>query len=84
MHLKNITHRDVKPENVMVLKGNKYAKKYEELMRYLIKKNKISVIYVVNSLDSRKIFHYVDLYKHCPQKIYIPKKLKSYDLENCS
>tara|TARA_B100001013_G_C24610487_1_gene442938 strand:- start:147 stop:1712 length:1566 start_codon:yes stop_codon:yes gene_type:complete len=66
------------------LKGSEYAKKYEELMRYLIKKNKISVIYVVNSLDSRKIFHYVDLYKHCPQKIYIPKKLKSYDLENCS
>ena len=64
--------------------ADKYAKKYEELMRYLIKKNKISVIYVVNSLDSRKIFHYVDLYKHCPQKIYIPKKLKSYDLENCS
>ena len=66
------------------LEGNKYAKKYEELMRYLIKKNKISVIYVVDSLDSRKIFHYVDLYTHCPQKIYIPKKLKSYDLENCS
>ena len=63
--------------------GNKYEKQYKELMNYLIEKNNISVIYVIDSLDTRKIFHYLDSYSHCLIETHIPLKLKSFDLQSC-
>ena len=65
------------------LKGNKYEKKYKKLMDDLIKKNNISVIYVIDSSDGTNAFHYVNYYKHCFTKTHILKNLISYDLQRC-
>ena len=66
------------------LKGNKYTVKYEELMDSLIKKNKISVIYVINETDKNTNFHYIDLYQDCFEEISLFEQLKSYELKNCN
>ena len=66
------------------LKGNKYARKYKELMDNIIFRNDISVIYIINATDKDTNFHYVDLYKDCFKKIYLFEQLKSYELKNCN
>ena len=63
------------------IKGNKYSKKYGELMINLIKKNKISVIYIIGSLESNIIYDYIDRY--CFEETSVFEQLKSYELKNC-
>ena len=64
------------------LKGNKYSTKYKELMINLINKNKILVIYIIGSLDSRNIYDYID--QQCFEESYVLEQLTSYELKNCS
>ena len=63
------------------IKGNKYSTKYRELMINLIKKNKISVIYIIGSLESNIIYDYIDRY--CFEETSVFEQLKSYELKNC-
>ena len=63
------------------IKGNKYIAKYKKLMINLIKKNKISVIYIIGSLESNIIYDYID--KDCFKEIAVSAQLKSYELKNC-
>ena len=63
------------------IKGNKYSTKYGELMINLIKKNKISVIYIIGSLESNIIYDYIDRY--CFEETSVFEQLKSYELKNC-
>ena len=65
------------------LKGNKYAKRYKELMDNIIFRNNISVIYIINASDKDTNFHYVDLYQDCFEEIFLLEQLKSYELKNC-
>ena len=66
------------------LKGNKYAKRYKELMDNIILKNNISVIYVINTVNKNTNFHYINLYQHCFEEISLLSQLKSYELKNCN
>tara|TARA_Y100000741_G_scaffold338601_1_gene298794 strand:+ start:75 stop:1643 length:1569 start_codon:yes stop_codon:yes gene_type:complete len=66
------------------LKDNVYEAKYQRLMNNLIKKNKITVIYVTNISDENINFHYIDFYKNCFNKKIILKQLISYEIKNCS
>ncbi len=66
------------------LKGNKFEKKYLELINKLIIKNKITVIYVIGDLDDKINFHYLKLIDICQNKNLIFKEFKSYELKNCS
>jgi len=66
------------------LKGNKYAKRYKELMDNIILRNNISVIYIINATDKDANFHYVDLYQDCFEEIALFEQLKSYELKNCN
>ena len=65
------------------IKGNKYVSKYQELMDNLIKRNEISVIYVINTANENNNFHYIDLYKNCYEKFSLIQQLTSYELKNC-
>ena len=42
------------------IKENKYKTKYKKLIINLIKKNKISVVYIIAPLDSTNIYNYID------------------------
>ena len=66
------------------LKDNVYEAKYQRLMNNLIKKNKITVIYVTNIKNENMNFHYIDFYKNCYEKKIILKQLTSYEIKNCS
>ena len=66
------------------LKDNVYEAKYQKLMNNLIKKNKITVIYVTNIKNENMNFHYIDFYKNCFEKKIILKQLTSYEIKNCS
>ena len=65
------------------LKGNKYFKVYEKLMKNIISKNDIKVIYLITTKNDNINFHYVDIYKHCYEEISLSSKLKKYDLTKC-
>ena len=65
------------------LKENVYEAKYQKLMNNLIKKNKITVIYVTNIKDEYMNFHYINFYKNCFEKKIILKQLISYEIKNC-
>ena len=61
--------------------GNKYLKKYKNLMIKNIKKNKIEVIYIIGMLDDKHIYYYLD--KECVVKKLIFENLSSYELKSC-
>ena len=63
------------------IKENKYKTKYKKLMINLIKKNKISVVYIVAPLDSTTIYNYID--RQCFEENYVLEQLKSYKIKNC-
>ena len=63
------------------IKENKYKTKYKKLMINLIKKNKISVVYIVAPLDSTTIYNYID--RQCFEENYVLEQLKSYEIKNC-
>tara|TARA_Y100000590_G_C15732297_1_gene1017454 strand:+ start:952 stop:2514 length:1563 start_codon:yes stop_codon:yes gene_type:complete len=65
------------------LKGNKYFRVYEELMRNIVSKNDIKVIYVITTKNDNINFHYVDIYKNCYEETNLGSKLKKYDLTKC-
>ena len=64
------------------IKGNKYVKKYKELMLNLINKNKISVIYIIGPLDSANIYDYID--QNCFKETHVFEQLKSYEIKSCA
>ena len=66
------------------LRDSEYAVRFKELMDNIILKNKISVIYIINTNNENINFHYVDLYQHCFKEISVLNQLKSYELKNCS
>ena len=66
------------------LKNNKYSKVYEKLMKDIISKNDIKVIYVISGKDDNINFHYINMYKHCYNEINLNARLRKYDLTNCS
>ena len=47
----------------------------------LIKKNEISVVYVIAPLDSTSIYNYID--RQCFEENYVLEQLKSYEIKNC-
>ena len=68
------------------LKGNKYFNSYKNLLVQLIKKNKIDVIYIVNSeknlnITDNSIYDYIS--EECFEKKKITKLLISYELKSC-
>ena len=63
------------------IKENKYKTKYKKLMINLIKKNEISVIYIIAPLDSAFIYNYID--RQCFEENYVLEQLKSYEIKNC-
>ena len=63
------------------IKENKYKTKYKKLMINLIKKNKISVIYIVAPFDNTIIYNYID--RQCFEENYVLEQLKSYEIKNC-
>ena len=62
-------------------KGNKYSKKYKELIINLIEKNKILVIYIIDPLDSNSIYNYID--QNCFEEFSVFENLKGYELKDC-
>ena len=64
------------------MKNNKYAIKYKKLMINLIKKNNISVIYIIAPLDSTNIYDYFE--KQCFKETSVLERLKSYEIKNCN
>jgi len=66
------------------IKGNKYERKYKELIKKLVSKNDISVIYVTKFKYENINFHYIDnLFQKCSEEKLIMDELKSYNIENC-
>tara|TARA_B100000131_G_C17980813_1_gene558538 strand:- start:315 stop:959 length:645 start_codon:yes stop_codon:yes gene_type:complete len=66
------------------IKGNKYEGNYKELVKKLISKNDISVIYVTKFKYENINFHYIDdLFKKCSEEKFLIDELKSYNIENC-
>ena len=66
------------------IKGNKYEKKYKEIISNLVSKNNISVIYITKFKDENINFHYIDdLFKNCSSEKIIIEQLSSYNIENC-
>ena len=63
------------------IKENKYKTKYKKLMINLIKKNKISVIYIIAPLDSAFIYNYID--RQCFEENYVLEQLTRYEIKNC-
>ena len=47
----------------------------------LIKKNNISVIYIIGHLESNLIYDYIDPY--CFEETTLSKQLRSYKLKDC-
>jgi hypothetical protein len=66
------------------LKDSDFTLNYKKMMDNLILKNNISVIYVIDKTDENVIFHYLDLYQHCYEKISLHSQLESYELKNCN
>ena len=50
----------------------------------LIKKNHISVIYIIGPLEKKNNFNYVSLYQNCAKEVLVFEHLNSYELKNCS
>ncbi len=66
------------------IKGNKYEGNYKELVKKLVSKNDISVIYVTKFKYENINFHYIDdLFKKCSEEKFLIDELKSYNIENC-
>ena len=66
------------------IKGNKYEKKYKEIISNLVSKNNISVIYITKFKDENINFHYIDeLFQNCSKEKIIIEQLSSYNIENC-
>ena len=63
------------------IKESKYKTQYKKLMINLIKKNKISVVYIVAPLDRTIIYNYID--QQCFEENYVLEQLKSYEIKNC-
>lgn len=63
------------------LKNSEYSEKYKKLMVNLIKKNKISVIYVIDPIKSNVIYDYIN--EKCFNEFSPMKNLKGYELKNC-
>ena len=63
------------------IKENKYKTKYKKLMINSIKKNEISVIYIIAPLDSTYIYDYID--RQCFEENHVLEQLKSYKIKNC-
>ena len=63
------------------IKENKYKTKYKKLMINSIKKNEISVIYIIAPLGSASIYNYID--RQCFEESYVLEQLKSYEIKNC-
>ena len=65
------------------LKNNKYFKVYKKLMKNIVSKNNIKVIYVINTKNDNINFHYVDIYKHCYKETILSQRLRKFDLNQC-
>ena len=63
------------------VKGSKYYTKYKDLIIHLIKKNRITVIYIVTPLKNNNIYDYID--QSCLKETTLLKNLKSYELKDC-
>jgi len=63
------------------LKNSKYSEKYKKLMVNLIKKNKISVIYVIDPIKSNVIYDYIN--EECFNEFSKMENLIGYELKNC-
>ncbi len=63
------------------LEDNKYFSNYKNLLINLIKKNEISVIYIIYPQKDSIIFKYLD--RNCFKEIKISKMLNSFELKNC-
>tara|TARA_Y100000590_G_scaffold71851_1_gene78934 strand:+ start:385 stop:1950 length:1566 start_codon:yes stop_codon:yes gene_type:complete len=67
------------------IKGNKYEEKYKELIKSLVLKNDISVIYITKFKYENINFHYIDdLFENCSKEKIILEQLSSYNIENCN
>ena len=64
------------------LKGNKYFTNYKKFLIDIIKKNNISVIYIIHPQEKSIIFNYID--EICFTEVVISKKLQSYELKKCN
>ncbi|MBA1337765.1 MAG: Dolichyl-phosphate-mannose-protein mannosyltransferase [Pelagibacterales bacterium] len=64
------------------LRGNKHFTSYKKLLIGILKKNNISVIYIISPQDSSILYNYID--KGCFVEREISKILKSYELKNCN
>ena len=64
------------------LKENKYFTNYKKFLIDIIKKNNISVIYIIHPQEKSIIFKYID--EICFTEVVISKKLKSYELKKCN
>ena len=63
------------------VKGSKYYTKYKDLIIHIIKKNRITVIYIVTPLKNNNIYDYID--QSCLKETTLLKNLKSYELKDC-
>tara|TARA_Y100000590_G_scaffold467391_1_gene646147 strand:- start:793 stop:2382 length:1590 start_codon:yes stop_codon:yes gene_type:complete len=66
------------------IKGNKHYASYKNLIINIIKKNKISVIYLLDTgkIDDTYVYDYID--KNCFNEVHILEQFKSYELKECS
>ena len=63
------------------LEDNKYFSNYKNLLINLIKRNEISVIYIIYPQKDSIIFKYLD--RNCFKEIKVSKMLNSFEIKNC-